>query len=143
MKVTKSIFLTTLAISLMSIFAINSDTHAKDEKIVDCSRYDPKEAKKQDDGRRGFVFVSNRTDKESEVKLYHPDGDGRPFKSWKVPPQGTVLKIDDKLFNVGGDWGIRINDSCVRLIRDVSIFRKHYEEGTYFRVHSENVLKSN
>lgn len=93
----------------------------------DCS-YNPKKAKRLHDGRIAKIQIYNPSATKVSVKLYHPDGDGGVFASWSIAAnKRTFLAQDGGNINIGSDWGIQVEDSCVYIIKKAA----SYQDGVW------------
>lgn len=93
----------------------------------DCT-YNPKKAKRLHDGRIAKIQIYNPSATKVDVKLYHPDGDGGVFASWSIGAnKRTFLAQDGGNINIGSDWGIQVEDSCVYIIKKAA----SYQDGVW------------
>ena len=72
------------------------------------------------DNKTFMLYVKNKTDTPITVRVYH-SRDETPgkssFKQQTVAPRTTQRIAGDAWF--AGDWGVQINDSCIRYMADV------------------------
>jgi len=119
---------------------VNGASAMGNTSAQDCTRYNPRRAKRLDNGQRGKVWFENYSTIVLTVKLYHPDGDGSAFASWSIKPgDKTNLAYNGENITVGSDWRIQVDESCVYLLRDIAQYETLSSNYSRFRVRSDRV----
>jgi hypothetical protein len=93
-----------------------------------CKPYDAPAAKRKDDGQRGLLLFRNNTTSPVLVMVYHPDGDGYSFVAYQIAAGSSRYLWEGRNrdpITLGNNWGLRVDTSCVRLVREVA----KYETG--------------
>jgi hypothetical protein len=90
-----------------------------------CRVYRPQLAKRTFDGRVGAALVFNAGARPVEVRVYHPDGAGDVERRWRVSA-GRLLALsgdDGVRLSLGNDWGVQVDDGCVRTLGQSAAWR--------------------
>ncbi|OQW95391.1 MAG: hypothetical protein BWK79_02635 [Beggiatoa sp. IS2] len=87
------------------------------------------------DGHQGSIAFNNPTSSIIRVTLYHPDTPDWSFGVWDILPGKNVRFYQgEQPVTVSMDWGIRVNDSPICILKTVSLWDSSYFQSSTARM---------
>ncbi|MEK7989651.1 MAG: M12 family metallopeptidase [Thiotrichaceae bacterium] len=103
----------------------------KTQTASSCSyKYDPSNYRPNTenwDGHQGKIAFNNPTSNVVKVTLYHPDYPNSAYATWDISARINVwLYYWGTPINASMDWGIKVNDSPICILKTVSSWKNTY-----------------